>query len=35
MSPDNGSTSLRVREKSPSQGPLDSLFQLLFGGLFG
>jgi uncharacterized protein YkwD len=27
--------SLRVREKAPSQGPLDSLFQLLFGGLFG
>ena len=34
-SPGDGSTSLRVREKGPSQGPLDSLFQLLFGGLFG
>jgi uncharacterized protein YkwD len=34
-SPGDGSTSLRVRDKGPSQGPLDSLFQLLFGGLFG
>ena len=27
--------SLRVRERPVSQGPLDSLFQSLFGGLFG
>ena len=27
--------SLRVRERTPSQGPLDSLFTLFFGGLFG
>jgi uncharacterized protein YkwD len=27
--------SLRVRERTPSQGPLDSLFTLIFGGLFG
>jgi uncharacterized protein YkwD len=29
------STSLRVRDKAPTQGPLDSLFKLLFGGLLG
>jgi uncharacterized protein YkwD len=28
-------TSLRVREKPASEGPLDSLFHWLFGGLFG
>jgi uncharacterized protein YkwD len=28
-------TSLRVREKPASRGPLDSLFHSLFGGLFG
>lgn len=33
--PGDGSISLRVREKGPSQGPLDSLFQLVFGGPFG
>ena len=33
-SPGNGSTSLRVRENGPSQGLFESLFQLLFGGLF-
>jgi uncharacterized protein YkwD len=27
--------SLRVREKASSQGPVDSLFHTLFGGLFG
>jgi hypothetical protein len=27
--------SLRVYEKPTSQGPLDSLFHALFGGLFG
>jgi hypothetical protein len=26
--------SLRVRDRASSQGPLDSLFRLLFGGLF-
>jgi uncharacterized protein YkwD len=26
---------LRVHEKAPSQGPLDSLFRMFFGGLFG
>jgi hypothetical protein len=34
-SPGDGSISLRVREKGSSQGLLDSLFHLLFGGLFG
>ncbi len=34
-SPGDGSISLRVRDKGPSQGLLDSLFHLLFGGLFG
>ncbi len=28
-------SSLRVREKRVTQGPIDSLFQSLFGGLFG
>ncbi len=28
-------TSLRVHENATSQGPFDSLFQVLFGGLFG
>ncbi|MGD0863349.1 MAG: CAP domain-containing protein [Candidatus Limnocylindrales bacterium] len=27
--------SLRVRDEAPSQGPLDSLFRMLFGGLLG
>ena len=33
--PNGASISLRVRESTPSQGPLDPLFKLLFGGLFG
>jgi len=33
--PTEASTSLRVRERAPSQGPLDSLFKLLFGGSLG
>jgi hypothetical protein len=28
-------TTLRVRERPVSQGPIDSLFHSLFGGLFG
>ena len=35
INPTETSVSLRVRDKTPSQGPLDSLFKLLFGGLFG
>lgn len=35
LKPPDGSISLRVRDKTPSPGPLDSLFKLLFGGLFG
>lgn len=35
LDPTAGSVSLRVREKTQSQGPLDSLFKLLFGGLVG
>jgi uncharacterized protein YkwD len=31
----NGQVSLRVRDKAPAQGPLDSLFKLFFGGLSG
>ena len=30
-----GATSLRVHQQAVSQGPVDSLFQSLFGGLFG
>jgi uncharacterized protein YkwD len=33
--PGETSMSLRVRDETSSQGPLDSLFRLLFGGLFG
>jgi hypothetical protein len=29
------SSGLRVREKTPASGLLDSLFQTLFGGLLG
>ena len=35
INPTDASTSLRVRERAPSQGPLDSLFKLLFGGSLG
>jgi hypothetical protein len=28
-------TGLRVIEKQTAQGPLDSLFRMLFGGIFG
>ena len=28
-------TSLRVHEKSTSQGPIESILNLFFGGLFG
>ena len=35
LNPPAESISLRVREKTPSPGPLDSLFKLFFGGLFG
>jgi uncharacterized protein YkwD len=31
----DGATSLRVHEQAVSQGPVDSLFHSLFGGLFG
>jgi uncharacterized protein YkwD len=31
----DGATSLRVHEQTVSQGPVDSLFHSLFGGLFG
>ena len=32
---EDSAASLRVREKAPTQGPLDSLFRMLFGGFFG
>jgi uncharacterized protein YkwD len=32
---EDSALSLRVREKAPTQGPLDSLFRMLFGGFFG
>jgi uncharacterized protein YkwD len=35
IAPTETSVSLRVRDGTPSQGPVDSLFKLLFGGLFG
>ena len=34
LSTQDAVTSLRVRERTVSQGPIDSLFQSLFGGLF-
>jgi len=33
--PSDGATTLRVREKPVSQGPVDSFFSWLFGGIFG
>ena len=35
VTPGDGRTSLRVHETAPSQGPFDSLFHWLFGGLLG